>query len=284
MILVLGASGFIGRAAYAHLKTFELPTVGTYCRHPVQGLEKFDVESDSFPELLARHPASHVVLAAAAWANYDDSRRHWDEAYRVNVARVLPLLDACFERGIVPVYLSTDAVFDGRTGNYKEDDPRNPSTAYGQMRCEVENHLFESGRPHVVIRMGKVFGLDLKDGTLLTRIIRDMQGQDLVDYATDQVFSPVFVDDAVSFIGRACRENLLGTWHLASMRAVTFHELATAVKKQFQFDVEIVPCEINSLGLLERRPLRLNLDIGKYKGLTGFREREPGDYLERIRL
>lgn len=63
-------------------------------------------------------------------------------AKQVNIDATRILCDIA---GDVPVwFLSTDLVFDGRTGNYTETEQVNPLTFYGQTKVEAENHVLRS--------------------------------------------------------------------------------------------------------------------------------------------
>ena len=56
-----------------------------------------------------------------------------------------------------------------------------------------------------------------------------------------------------------------------------------AVKKYFNLhNVEIIPCAINSLGLLEKRPLLINLDDGKFSSLIETKHFDIDYYLKAI--
>jgi dTDP-4-dehydrorhamnose reductase len=50
----------------------------------------------------------------------------------------VPWLAAAARWGIPFVHISTDAVFDGQTGGYDEDDPVNPLSIYAQTKLAGE--------------------------------------------------------------------------------------------------------------------------------------------------
>ena len=72
-------------------------------------------------------------------------------------------------------------------------------------------------------------------------------------------------------------------FHLISIEATSRYKIARAVQKYFNLrNVEIVPCNINSLGLLEKRPLLINLNDNKFSSLVGVEHRDINHYLEII--
>jgi len=80
-----------------------------------------------------------VVLHFAA---YTDVKKAESEDYikcmDINVMGTLNLIKACHENNISLVYMSTDAVFDGKKGLYKPSDPVNPQNKYSRSKCAAE--------------------------------------------------------------------------------------------------------------------------------------------------
>jgi dTDP-4-dehydrorhamnose reductase len=54
-------------------------------------------------------------------------------------------------------------VFDGRRGNYREEDTPNPITPYGQSKLEGERALLASGAEVVIVRTSLIYGLNPLD-------------------------------------------------------------------------------------------------------------------------
>ncbi len=57
------------------------------------------------------------------------------------------------------VQLSTDFVFDGQNGPYKESDKRCPVNEYGRTKALSEEKLEESGCDYAILRTILVMGL-----------------------------------------------------------------------------------------------------------------------------
>jgi len=65
------------------------------------------------------------------------------------------------------------------------------------------------------------------------------------------------------------------------MGAISRYKIANAVKKYFNMrKVEIIPCAINSLGLLEKRPLQTDLDDSKFANQVGIKHFDIDYYLD----
>lgn len=276
MILILGASGRIGGYLFNRFKQDGIDVAGTYCNSKKQGLMHFSLESAALKDLGVN--PSHIIFCAAANPSPELSGK-MENSYDANVTKTINLIDACFESNIVPIYISSDNVFDGEKGNYKETDKTNPLNNYGKIKCEVENHLIASQKPYILLRMGKVFGID---DTLILETFKNLKQRIKTPYATDQLFTPTYSEDLYEFVKKAIANNYHGVFHLGSTKALTRYEVAQRIKEYFGMNAEIIPARINELGLSEKRPVKIDLNIDKYVNLTGKKERDLEYFLKKI--
>src|SRR5581483_5276147 len=86
--------------------------------------------------LAASRPA--VVIHAAAMADVDACEREPERAEAVNARGTAHVADACASLGARLIYVSTDYVFDGEAGPYREDDPPQPLSVYGRTKLAGE--------------------------------------------------------------------------------------------------------------------------------------------------
>lgn len=265
MILILGATGFLGKYLFNRFKQENFNVAGTYFSNNQPGLLKFNLAEDTIQDLNLPMP-SHIIFAAASNPTPEKSVIDADASYYANVAKTKELLEFCFQNKIIPVYISTDNVFDGKKGDYKEEDKTNPLNKYGSMKCEIEAYLFSSNKPFILLRMGKTFKLEMNDPALFT----NMKSGDKLKLAANQIFTPLYIEDLFQFIKTAIEKNYQGVFHLASIPATNRYELALAAKTFFNIkNIEIIQCRLEELGLKEPRPLLISLNTEKYQKLTG---------------
>ena len=271
MIFILGGSGYIGRHLYRHLEDRGYPVKGSCCTSPKAGLIPFDLETDRFPPAgLTLSGMSHVILAAASTTKIDEAGRHYARHFAVDAVNTGRLLETVKAAGIIPVFISTDFVFNGKKGHYSETDPVDPVNGYGRIKAATEKQIQENFRQYLIIRVGKVFGLTPGDGTLVTALVEGLRRGQAQNCALDQQFTPVLISDLTAFIEQAIRTSLSGTYHLASIRPTNRHRIALAAAEVFGFDRRLIKaCRINELGLPEKRPLKIDLDVSRALALTG---------------
>ena len=98
-----------------------------------------------------------IVIHSAAISRIDDCYRDPTTARRVNVEGTALLADLCQRAGSRLVYISTDLVFDGERGGYRESDRPSPLSVYGRTKYEAEQPVLAGDRS-VVVRSSLLFG------------------------------------------------------------------------------------------------------------------------------
>ena len=283
MILVLGASGYIGNNLYKNFLKEGFDVTGTYSNNKTDGLIHFDIRNMNLDKIKINKKIRYVIIASGINVNIDNSKKDWKNSYYVNVTKTKVIIDYCFENNIIPIYISSDGVFDGLKGGYIETDKKNPVNCYGTIKSEVEDYLLKSGNKFIILRMGRVFGTDSYDGTIITNIIRQLREGEKLLCANDEIFTPLYINDLCKAVIKLIRERYEGVLHLISIESTSRYKIAKTVQKYFNLrNIEIIPCKINSLGLLEKRPLLINLDDSKFNNLVKTEHHDIKHYLEII--
>ena len=269
-VLVLGASGFVGRALMDRLGERAL---GTYASRPVANGVRFDAASDDLDSLLAAHgPFSHAVVLFGV---IDPLRcaREPEATARVNVEAAISALSGLANAGVTPVYLSSDYVFDGAAGNFREDDPVAPVCAYGRQKALVEQWLAENLGQYLLVRTAKVYADLPGAGGILNSMIDEARravdtGETLV-CASDQRFSPTLDTDLARGLEALMAAGETGTWHVCGPRALKRRELLALVLERLEIMVGVRGKPINDFGLPEPWPVDTSLDAGKHGSRFG---------------
>jgi dTDP-4-dehydrorhamnose reductase len=80
--LIIGASGFVGRAL---LTAFGPTAVGTYCNHPADGLRQLDIRDPRAVEELLAEVRPDLIQHPAAQPHVDWCEDHAEESAATNV-------------------------------------------------------------------------------------------------------------------------------------------------------------------------------------------------------
>ena len=82
-----------------------------------------------------------IVIHAGAMSKPDECEKDQWQAYVENVESTITLLLNSEEQKTFFVFISTDFIFDGESGPYKENDRPNPVNFYGKTKLEAEGKV-----------------------------------------------------------------------------------------------------------------------------------------------
>ncbi len=272
-LLILGASSSVGSHLYSRLGPER--AIGTFNSKPVPGGRRFDSLSMRLNQVVEKGEARHAAVLLAD-PQPDSCLKDPEKSRRLNVTAMMALLEQCWELGIVPIFASTEFVFDGAKGDYIESDRADPILLYGQQKKEIEDFLAASGRPYCCFRLAKVYGDRPGDGTLFTAWASQLAGGTRhFRCAVDQRFSPVFVGDVGETILRMADRDLRGVYHLSGNQAFSRIDLLRRTVAAFAarrpVEVEIEACSIDDFPLPEPRPKDVSMRADALARATGFR-------------
>jgi dTDP-4-dehydrorhamnose reductase len=232
-ILVTGADGYVGSRLVARLA--EHAPVLAVSRHGRTGLA-CDLCDEAAVDELARTLAPRAIVHAAGNKNVAECESTPLLAYAANVRTAVNVLRAWPD--VPMIYVSTDYVFDGSEGSYRETSPVAPSTAYGRSKlcAEITGQLTAAGR-FTSVRVSAIYD---DQATFLKFLARELGQGRPVDCFVDSFYSPTFFPDFVraiaALVDSPARPDLL---HVAGERISRF-QFARLFAGAFGFDVTLV--------------------------------------------
>ncbi|MFO1039744.1 MAG: SDR family oxidoreductase [Geminicoccaceae bacterium] len=221
-VLVLGASGMLGHVmcrvlarqhdVYAAVRARREQYPAFYalsaCHHLISGV---DLAADGAVDRLLREVRPDVCVNAAGLIK---QRSNVNAASFVRLNSLLPQLAAgiCDEVGCRLVHVSTDCVFSGTRGAYREDDIPDATDIYGRSKLLGEI----TDVPHLTLRTSLI-GLQLAGHESLVSWFLSQRGRRIRGYA-NAVFSGVTTEAFAEIVAGLLErpEPLTGLYHLAA--------------------------------------------------------------------
>jgi len=142
-ILILGSSGLIGCTLYKYLTSIKKISVeGTYNSNklPFKYQKKFNFIKDDM-DFFKKYD---LIINCIGITKHNPSYSDINLVFNLNVRLPLMLNDLAKEKKINVIHISSDCVFSGNTGNYKEKDNDFAIDLYGQTKRIAENLMKNS--------------------------------------------------------------------------------------------------------------------------------------------
>jgi dTDP-4-dehydrorhamnose reductase len=242
-LLITGGSGFVGQ----NLAEFFAPlctVVTTYLSHPHASLDsnahtvRLDVrDADETLDVVERI-SPDVLIHAAGNKDVRFCEEHPGEAYRVNAEGARNVARACRRVGARMVYLSTDLVFAGVEGNYKEGDDARPASVYGKSKLEGERlALEESGGEAAVCRSGGIYG---RRSPLLSWLAAELGAGRVVECFVDVFNTPTYAENLAEMLEAVIAKRLTGVFHTAGRERVSRFDFFRSYARAFGLDLRLL--------------------------------------------
>ncbi len=212
-ILVTGASGLLGLNLCLNLindhQIFAVLHSQKLLKPPFKTIENDLIDEDSF-EFLIKKSKPDLLIHCAAMANVDTCETYPQLAKRVNGEMPGMLAALCREKGIRLIHISTDAVFDGKMGDYTEEDTPNPLSVYAQTKLEGER-MVAAEYPDAIIARVNFYGFSLSGKRSLAEFfLNSLKSNKKVDGFVDVMFCPLYVTDLVFTLMKMVAKELKG--------------------------------------------------------------------------
>lgn len=274
MILITGASGLLGvnliRAAIDRNYTVG----GIYGTHPVHipgvCVRQLDLKNaDNVRDLVDKWRPEKIIHCAAA-TNVDWCEENPDEALQVNADASRSLAEAAAVVAARMIYISTDSVYDGRTGRYDERDCPAPLNAYSRSKLAGEEAVLDIQPDSIIIRTN-MYGWNAQyKFSLAEWILHRLKNGKEVPGFVDVIFSPLLVNDLSELLLDLMNEASEGVYHLASRDSCTKFEFARMLAEEFEYDVAgVKPVSAESVAFKARRPRNTTLATAKVHRTLG---------------
>jgi len=261
-VLVTGGSGLLGSKIAEIAKDRGYDVISGYVDHRPQigeGLKLDLTDPDDVRRKILDSDAD-LVFHAAALTNVDKCEVEQDLATKINVRGTELVRDAARDLGAFLVYASTDYVFDGNRGRYREDDSTNPINHYGQTK------LLGEGGCDCVARTCVIYGSRPASGKVnfALWLIEKLSGGEEVRIVTDQYITPTLNTNLAKMMLEAGERRLSGIWHMAGATRISRYDFAHEIARDFGLDPGlIIPANMSEMKWKARRPADSSLDTSK---------------------
>lgn len=228
-----------------------------------------DVEDESLVKGIVKSLKPDVVINSVGLVKQLPESKNVVKSLKINSIFPHLLAKLCTNEGIRLIHISTDCVFKGDKGNYKEEDEADATDIYGKSKYLGE--IYSEG---CLTLRTSIIGREITERKGLIEWFLSKKGEKIKGYRK-AIFSGF---PTITFSGIVCwliesYPNLSGLFHVSSS-PISKYELLCKLKEKLNFQVEIEPCD--------EVCINRSLDSSRFRAVTGFVPRTWDEMLDEM--
>lgn len=290
-VLVTGSNGLLGqKLTDLYLKDSGVKLIATARgenRHPAsEGYTyvEMDISDETSVTEVIKQYAPDVIIHGAAMTNVDACELDPALCELLNVTATQYIVHAANEVNAHLVFVSTDFIFDGENGPYKEDDAPAPLSIYGHAKWRAEQIVMEHCHSWAIARTVLVYGLvaDMSRSNIVLWARESLANKKPINVVDDQFRSPTLAEDLAIGCALIADKKASGIFNISGKDQMNIYELVQRVADYFGLSMENVSrIDSASLNQPAKRPPVTGFDLTKSRTILGY---EPRSFDEGIAI
>lgn len=280
-ILITGSNGLLGQKLVDQLLKKQIPFLATSKGEnrnpncPETGYAQMDISKTSQVSSVLTDFQPTAVIHTAAITNVDYCESNVKKCQLINVTSTQILFEASKQIGAQFIALSTDFVFDGLKGNYKETDTPNPLSVYAQSKLDAEK-LIQNGATDdwAIVRTIIVFGRgqNLSRSNIVLWAKEALESGKELNIIDDQFRAPTWADDLAWACIQIALLNKKGVYHISGPETFSIYELVLRIANFLNLETKkLNKTTSESLNQAAKRPPRTGFDLSKAHSEIGYK-------------
>lgn len=256
-ILITGSGGFLGKNLYALLKNNNFQVIGIsinpggFVDHVIDLTQKEDVFN------IIKKTDPDVIIHCAALTNVELCETDQKQAYLNNVEATKNICEGIIttNKNCKMIYISSDYVYDGKSGNYTEVSLVNPISYYATTKLLSEKEV-EKLSNHLILRTTVIFGYDHNGFNFFMQMLNAQKEKRTMKIPIDQINNPTYIHLLTEIILKNIKSNLKGIYLATGPQSISRFDFANIICNKFNFNKNLITGIITSdLGQKAKRPL-----------------------------
>ena len=280
-ILITGANGLLGQ----HLVKLLLDTTAHDIIATGKGEPRYvvqdsrlhyyalDITDGMAVHLLFEKLLPDTIVHCAALTQADECELNPIKAWEINVTATRFIVDAAKKINAFLIFISTDFVFDGMNGPYKETDTVNPVSYYGSTKVAAEKAVAESGLPYAIARTCLLYG-NILIGTrsnIVSWVKENLEQGKKIKVVGDQWRTPTYVEDLAKGILLIVEKKATGFFHISGEDFLSPYDMAVATADYLHLDKSVMEkVDASVFTQSAKRPAKTGFIIDKAKLELGY--------------
>lgn len=262
-ILVLGSNGLLGQAIQlAFKKNYQIYASSvedqSFLNPEQTRYFQADLTSRAQVRELVIWANPDVIINTAAYTNVDGCEQDREQCWAVNVHALENIVEAPYIKKPILVQISTDYVFDGEKGAYRETDTPNPRGNYARSKMAAENIIASSDFEYIIARTQVLYGTGVRvRANFVTWLIQTLTDNKTVRVVDDQIGNPTYTPDLAEALLRLLEARAYGVYHVSGVDRLSRYDFAALVSEVFELDTGLIQ-KIHTEELEQKAPRPMN--------------------------
>ncbi len=248
-VLVTGSNGLLGQKIIQKLiartgVTLIACDLGDNLNPMQEGYEylELDLTQNTRVENVFRRIKPSAVIHAAAMTHVDQCEQNLDACHKINVEATETLSKLCEEFGAFMIFVSTDFIFDGKSGPYKEEDIPNPISVYGKSKLDAETIVRNLKTPWAIVRTVLLYGHvpGLSRTNIVLWVKKSLEEGKKIQVVNDQERSPTLAEDLADGIISLLMREKQGVYHISGAEQMRIIDIARTVADYWKLDASLI--------------------------------------------
>ena len=276
-VLITGVNGQLGSELYATLN-YENYGLDLSIEKNNTNLFTADLVDKDTILTIFKKIKPDLVIHCGAISSPDACENNMENAWKTNVIGTKNIVDACSKFGSKLIFISTNYIFDGKKGYYKEYDLANPINFYGKTKL-IGEWLTKTLKESTIIRTSSL--LSNKPRSLFDWVVNSLAKGEITA-AVDLIESPTLVSELTEAINETIKKNLTGVYHMAGDERISRYDFMKKIAASSNYNENLVkPINSEELKFKSPRPKETSLDISKVKKI-GINFSKLDDAIEKL--
>lgn len=210
-----------------------------------------------------------IIIHTAAFVSLDFCEQNPKKAYALH-RDVTGYLASFNNAKSKFIYISTDSVFDGTKGDYKEDDIPNPLNEYSKSKLEGENIAIQNNKNSIIIRTN-LFGFHRKvSNSLAEWALKNIKKNEVVTGYADVYFNPVYTVQLAEIITDIIdKPGIMGILNVGSNYNLSKYDFIRHLSNLFELSGHIEKSKLENIDNKIQRSLNTTLNTDRLKSVYG---------------
>lgn len=224
------------------------------------------------------------IVHTAAMTNVDQCETDRDNCWQLNVRSVEYLVEACRVNNVHFIHLSTDFIFDGKNGPYKEDDLAEPVSFYGDSKLAAERTIMKSTIRWAILRTVLVYGIvnDMSRSNIILWVKKSLEEGKQITVVNDQWRTPTLAEDLAMGCMLSMKNNARGIYNISGKDFLSPLEMAYKTADYFGLNKALItPGDSSTFKQPAQRPPKTGFIIDKAQKDLGY---NPHSFEEGINI